>query len=164
MENSATEMAELGILASITQIADIGLRLSIRLYAFGETVASADRSISAISNDISLTSSVLRELGNAMNRDKEKSYSKTGIKTAEAVARECSKVFQEMDSLLLKKVPQLHTMSSEGSSRATMMLERLRWPAIQSKVELMRSNLERTKSTLTLMLNVIIYAKQTAEK
>lgn len=157
-------MAELGIIASIIQIADVGLRLCLRLYTFGETVASADRSISAISNDVSLTSSVLKELGRTMGGEKGRIYSDNAVKTAETVVKECSKVFQEMESLLLNKVPQLHSAPTNRKSSAAILLERLHWPAIKGKIEFMRSNLDRMKSTLTLMLNVIIYAQQVSEK
>lgn len=157
-------MAELGIIASIVQVADVGLRLSLRLYTFGETVASADRSISAISNDVSLTSSVLKELGRTLGGEDGRIYSDNAITTAENVVKECSKVFQEMESLLLKKMPHLHSPPTNRKSSAAIMLERLQWPAIKGKIEFMRSNLERMKSTLTLMLNVIIYAQQVSEK
>jgi hypothetical protein len=36
--------------------------------------------------------------------------------------------------------------------------ERFRYPFLEPHIELMRHNLERLKSTLLLMLNVIIYA------
>ena len=159
-------MAEIGVVASIVQIADIGLRLSLRLYTFGETVASADGSVSAISNDISFTSSILKELGHALEDDKAGICSDNAIKTAEAVVQECSKAFQEMDDLLLKKVPYLRVQATslEKKSRATVILERLRWPTIKGKIECLRSNLDRMKSTLMLMLNVIIYAKQVSER
>ena len=159
-------MAELGIIASIVQIADIGLRLGLRLYTFGETVASADRSISAVSNDVSLTSSILKELGRTLEEDKAGICSSNAVKTAEAIVRECSKAFQEMDDLLLKKVPSLQAQAIPGEkkSRATVMLEKLRWSTIKSKVECLRSNLDRMKSTLTLMINVIIYAKKVSEQ
>lgn len=42
-------MAEPGIIASVVQIADRGVRLSLRLYTFGQTVVSADKSINSIS-------------------------------------------------------------------------------------------------------------------
>ena len=100
-------MAELALLASIVQVADVGLRLSLRLFTFGETVASADRSILSISKDVSFTSSVLKELERVFEDDKAHIHSDDATKTAEAVVRECSDVFQEMDGLLLKKVPDL---------------------------------------------------------
>ena len=61
-------MAELGVIASVIQIADVGLRLSIKLYTFGEIVASADRSVISISKDVSFTSSVLKELGHILDK------------------------------------------------------------------------------------------------
>ena len=56
-------MAELGVIASVVQTADTGLRLSIKLCTFGEILASAGKSVLSISKDVSLTSSVLKELG-----------------------------------------------------------------------------------------------------
>jgi len=67
-------MAELGIIASVVQIADLGVRLSLRLYTFGETVASADKSIISIAKDVSLASSVLRELGQTLEKIKSPDF------------------------------------------------------------------------------------------
>ena len=157
-------MAELALLASIVQVADVGLRLSLRLYTFGETVASADRSILAISKDVSFTSSVLKELGRVFEDDKERIHSDNATKTAEAVVQECSNVFQEMENLLLKRVPHLKPGCMDKKARAKAMLERLRWPVMNGKIELLNCNLDRLKTTLTLMLNVIIYAQQVSKR
>ena len=157
-------MAELALLASIVQVADVGLRLSLRLYTFGETVASADRSILSISKDVSFTSSVLKELGRVFEDNKARVHSDNATKTAEAVVQECSDVFQEMDDLLLKKVPNLKPGFMDKKARAKAMLERLRWPVIKGKIELLNCNSDRMKSTLTLMLNVIIYAQQVSKR
>ena len=157
-------MAEIALVASIVQVADVGLRLSLRLYTFGETVASADHSILTISKDVSLTSSVLKELGNVFDGDIGQIRSDNATRTAKEVVTECSKVFKEMDDLLLKKAPHLKVGCTDKKARAKTMLERLRWPAIKGKIELLNCNLDRMKSTLTLMLNVIIYAQQVAKK
>ena len=157
-------MAEIALVASIVQIADVGCRLSLRLYAFGETVASADRSILAISKDVSLTCTVLQELGNVITGDSADLRSQNATDTAERVVKECSNVFQEMDDLLLKKVPNLKAGVTDKKTRASNLLERLRWPAIKGKIELLNGSLDRMKSTLTLMLNVIIYAQQMTER
>ena len=157
-------MAELALIASIVQVADVGLRLSLRLYTFGETVASADRSILTISKDVSLTSSVLQELGNVFDSDSGRIRSDNATRTAKEVVRECSNVFREMDDLLLKKAPHLKLGCRDKKARAERMLERLQWPAIKGKIELLNCNLEKMKSTLTLMLNVIIYAQLVSKK
>ena len=161
-------MAELGIIASVVQIADVGLRLSIKLYTFGEIVASADRSVISISKDVSLTSGVLKELGQILDQDKEtRTFSENAVETANGVVKECLEVFQEMEDILVKRLPNLGS-GKEGTGervkRATVMLEKLRWGYLQPKLQLLRSNLDRLKSTLLLMLNVITYARQVSEK
>ena len=158
-------MAEFALIASIIQVADVGFRLSLRLYSFGETVFSADRSISAVSSEVALTSSVLKELGHTLEGDKSRICSENAARTAKDAVRECSNVFQELDAVLLEKVPQLRSGRTNNTKlRATLLLERLRWPTIKRRIQLLRSSLDTMKSILTLMLNVIIYAKQVSER
>ena len=164
-------MAELGIIASVVQIADVGLRLSIKLCTFGEIVASADRSVISISKDVSLTSGVLKELGQILDSDREtRTFSENAVQTADGIVKECLEVFQEMESMLVKKLPALAQGDSEDgrsghrANKATVMLERLKWGYLQPKLQLLRSNLDRLKSTLLLMLNVITYARQVSGK
>lgn len=163
-------MEGIGLIASVAQIADVGLRLSIKLYTFGEIVASADRSVIAISKDVSLTSGVLKELGKLLDKDKETgTFSETAVQTADGVVKECLEVFKEMDNIVVKRLPSLGAAGKGGgqgerAKRATVMLERLKWGYLQPKLELLRSNLDSLKSTLLLMLNVITYARQVAEK
>lgn len=161
-------MAELGIIASVVQIADVGLRLSIKLYTFGEIVASADRSVISISKDVSLTSGVLKELGQILDKDREtRTFSENAVQTADGIVKECLEVFQEMENILVKKMPGLAKEGGKGGERtkkAVVMLERLKWGYLQPKLQLLRSNLDRLKSTLLLMLNVITYARQVSGK
>ena len=159
-------MAELGAIASIIQIADVGLKLSIKLYDFAGTVASADKAIASISRDVKLTSTVLKDLGETLEKDKDSCIvNENAVQTASGIVEECLEVFREMDNIFLKRTPLLR-QNDEGNQapRGKKMMERLWWPYIQSKVLLLRSNLERLKSTLLLMLNVITYAKMKSEK
>lgn len=158
-------MAEFAIVATIIQIADVGLRLSLKLYTFGETMANADRTIISISKDISLTSSVLKELGHNLEKDKQaRICTENAIKTAEEVVQECLRVFQEIDGMLEK------TMASTGQAGTTKakwtsaVLGKLKWPFLQPKMQLLRSNLDKLKATLLLMLNVMTYAQQLSER
>ncbi len=158
-------MAELGVIASVIQIADTGLRLSIKLYTFGEVVASADKSVISISKDVSLTSSVLKELGAILHKDESSKFlTNTAVKTADDVVKECLEVFQEMENIIVKKLPNLRAPGLEKASKATILLERLRWPYLQPKLQYLQSNLDRLKSTILLMLNVITYARQVSTK
>lgn len=154
-------MAELGAVASVIQIADTGLRLSIKLCTFGELIADADKSVISISKDVSLTSSVLKELGEVLDKDGEtQKLTPTAIGTADTVVKECLDVFQEMETMLVKKLPHLHVHDANKASKATKLLERLKWPYLQPKLRLLQSHLDKLKSTILLMLNVIMYARQ----
>ena len=158
-------MAELGVIASVLQIADMGLRLSIKLYTFGEVVASTDKSVISISKDVSLTSSVLKELGAILHKDGDSTFlTTTAIKTTDDVVKECLEVFQEMENIIVKKLPNLRAPGLEKASKATILLERLRWPYLQPKLQFLQSNLDKLKSTVLLMLNVITYARQVSMK
>ena len=169
-------MAEIGLVASVVQIADTGIKLSITLYSFAETVLTADKSIREIAGDVSLTSSVLEELGRNLKKDqKSRLCSENAVKTAEGIVTECAAIFNEIDGTLqtiLEKIkPGVDPRSGNGKDgahggrkMAVAALERLKWPFLQPKMQLLRSNLDRLKSTLVLMLNVITYARKVSEE
>ena len=158
-------MAELALLASIVQIADTGYRLSLKLYTSGEAISSADRTIITISKDISLTSTVLKELGEILRGDqeeKERICSENLIQTAGNTVKECLDAFEELDKMILKNMPNL----SQGhrATRATMALEKLKWPFIQPRVQLLRGSLDMLRANISLMLNVLIYARHVSDR
>ncbi|KAK0512757.1 hypothetical protein JMJ35_004774 [Cladonia borealis] len=158
-------MAELALLASIVQIADTGYRLSLKLYTSGEAISSADRTIITISKDISLTSTVLKELGEILRRDqdeKERICSENLVQTAGNTVKDCLDAFEELDKMILKNMPNL----SQGhrATRATMALERLKWPFIQPRIQLLRGSLDMLRANISLMLNVLIYARHVSDR
>jgi hypothetical protein len=62
-------MAEIiGLVASVVQLADAGLKLSSALYQYADGVATADRRIKNIANEVKLTSFVIQELGAFLNK------------------------------------------------------------------------------------------------
>ena len=154
-------MAELGIAASVIQLADLGVRLSLRLYTFGKTVASADKSIISISKDVSLTSSVLKELGQWLEKDQEsRVHSENAVQAADEIVKECLEVFNSMDKALTRSMSRLGLQEGGRNIRTVAALERLKWPFLQPRMQFLRSNLEKLKSTLLLMLNVLTYGRQ----
>ena len=151
-------MAEIGLVAAVIQIDDTGLKLSTTLYSFAETVSTADRSITHIAKDVSLTAAVLNELSVNLEQDTQSGVaSGSALATAEEVVLECKKIFEDINTRLgegIKKV------NSNKYDMARPVRDRWRWPFLQPKVELLRSNLERLKSTLILKLHVLTYAMQ----
>jgi hypothetical protein len=161
-------MAEIGLIASVIGIAGAGIKLSITLYTFSETVATAADSIKAIAKDVSLTSAVLEELGSNLKQDEQaRLYSGTALKTAQAVVVDCEAVFKQIDSALSKSIERIGGVTGSGRRKGKggkvvlSAMEKLKWPFLQPKMEELRANLERLKITLVLMLNVLTYAKKT---
>ena len=158
-------MAELSVVASIIQIADAGLRLGLRLYTFGETAANANKAIIAISKDVSLTSSVVQELGEHLRKEHEAPIcSENAIQTADRIVQECLRVFNELNEVLEKSTTRTGVGGKEKAKWIPTVQERLKWPFLKPKMDFLTSNLDKLRTTLLLMLNVIIYARQRSEQ
>lgn len=147
-----------GIVASVIQIADLGARLSVKLCTFSHKVKHADSNIRNIGSDVALTCSVLRELGDNLKKDEQsRLYNMRAVETAEGVIGECMKVFTELEGAI-----DGHGSGGDGAKNGVFRRigKGVKFSLVEPQVELLRSNLERLKSTLLLMLNVIIYAGQ----
>lgn len=145
----------IGIVASIIQVADLGAKLSVKLCSLCHTVKTANQSMRSLSSDVALTCSVLHELGKTLEQDSwTKLYSERAMFTAKAVLGECESVFQRIDNAIEKQ-----NQASE-KTRFLRGAKKLTNTFLGRDLELLKSNLERLKSTMLLMLNVIIYAGQ----
>lgn len=150
---SGLELA--GVAASILQIADLGAQLSVQLWTFCHKVKNADQDIQALSNEVALTSSVLRHLGDSLEHDRQgELYSPGALNTANEVLEECRSVFQEIGSA----VEDPGKDSGKGIFRRAA--KRVGFVVMEPQLDALRSNLDRLKSTMLLMLNVIMYAGQ----
>lgn len=167
----AEAIAALGILASIAQLADYGFKLSIKLYTFNSTISSASSTISSISNDVSLTSTVLRELCQIIKSDDAHVVSENAILATKQTVDECLKIFGELDDALNKCLVRMGLDIGKNDEerklrkgKGNVVLERLKWPFKQPKMDLLRSNLDRLKASLTLMLQVLSYARDVSSR
>ena len=141
-------MAEIiGLVASVVQLADAGLKLSSALYQYADGVATADRRIKNIANEVKLTSFVIQELGGIFEQNKTANLiSGTAIITAKETIKECDTVFTEIKVIVDK--------TKSGKMGRFMLHFR------DNKIELLRSQIDKLKSTLQLLMQVLIFAQQ----
>lgn len=145
----------IGVVASIIQIADLGTKVSVKLCTFYRTVKVANQSMKGLSRDVSLTCSILSELGKILEHDDQANLcSKEAFYTTQAVLKECNAVFKQIESAI-----------EEYDQGAESNIFRRRTRKITAAffgpdIEVLKSNLERLKSTILLMLHVIMYAGQ----
>lgn len=150
----------IGLAASIVQIVSTGVQVSVYLYNFAETVSSAGKALKEISNDIAFTASVLDQLRQTLESEKHHgTASKEALLTAQNLVKECSNLFEAILALIKKHFPR-----AEESQRKRTKLDALKWPFIQPKIEVMRSNLEKHKTKLILMTQVLTFAKIAASE
>lgn len=136
-----------GVIAGIVQLADVGTRLSVKLLSFTGKVRD-------ISKEVALTCAALHELSNELHRnDQARLCSDQAVKTADEVVKECEKTFGELQKML-------DDNEQTPKNSYWKWTKPFKYPLLEQKVEILRSNLERLKSILLLMLNVIIYARQ----
>lgn len=156
-------MAEaFAIAASIIQVADLGARLSLKLFTFGRQIKGSEQNLEFAAKDVGFTCSVLKQLSESLNkREKLQLYSSEALVTARDVTKECEKVFGDLEEILDDKGTTLQG-ATESSLRHKLrrVASKVTYPFIEPHIELLRSNLDRLKSTLVLMLQVIIYAGQ----
>ena len=146
----------LGIAASVLQIAELGASLSVKLFTFSRKIKNADKSINSISRDIAATGAILRQLGNELDKDQNlRLCSQEAVSTANALVEECNIIFEELNVALDGGKSQ-----TTGHKLILGWKDRIRFPFLEPQVELLRSNLERLKSSLVVMLNVLIFAEQ----
>ncbi len=166
----AEVMAALGIVASVAQLADYGFKLSMKLFAYSEAVYSADKSIKSISSDVSLTSTVLRELCGIIKSDETRIVSNEAIEATRRTVEECLKLFEELESAIDRSMSGMGLCMTDGekakgkAKKRDVAFEKLKWPFKQPKMELLRSNLDRLKANLALMLQVLSYARDVSNR
>lgn len=137
----------------LTDIID-GFKLSMKLYTFSEAVYKADASIKSISSDVSLTSTVLKELCGIIRNDESGIVSNNALIATSQTVKDCLKIFEELDQELDKSI-------GEGGMRKR---DKVKWPFKEKKMELLRGNLDRLKASLTLMLQVLSYARDVSSQ
>lgn len=146
----------LGVAAGILQIAEIGSRLSIKLYTFYGKIKHADQRMQSLSSEVALTSNVLRQLGDNLQQDEQaRLYSYEALCTTSTVLQECRTVFENIDNTI-----QCSAEQSSAKSRLRQAARKVGFMMDEQDLDALRSSLERLKTTMLLLLNVIMYAGQ----
>ncbi|KAK5223801.1 hypothetical protein LTR72_005187 [Exophiala xenobiotica] len=142
----------LGIAASLIQIAELGCRLSVKLCVFSRKIKSADKTIDSISQEISATGAVLQQLGSELSKDENAELcSNEALATTRKLVDNCMSVFTELES-------SLDGCSPGSNSLVSAWKQRVKFPFLEAQIEVLRSNLERLKSSLLVMLTVLVFA------
>src|ERR1700712_2498575 len=93
----------LGVAASVLQVADAGLRLSKSLYAYAESVKTAEARLSQFARDVDRTSQIVRSVGALFADEKgQKLVAAGGFNTTKACIQDCEAAFTEIEAFVVK--------------------------------------------------------------
>jgi len=146
----------IALAASVIQIADIGGKLSVKLFTFTRKIKNANRSIDAVSKDIATTGAVLKQLGETLSKDASLNIcSQEAIDTAKTLVKDTKRVFMGLEKLIESDEKSKNTFLTR-----TGLKQRFKFALLEPQIEQVQANLERLKSSLMVILNVLIFAEQ----
>ncbi|KAK5705591.1 hypothetical protein LTR17_021536 [Elasticomyces elasticus] len=168
-------MAEFGIASGALQVADAGLKLAKTLYNYLDAVRKADKELSSLAREVTVTSTTLSSLGHVLQDNKAPAlYTQDLVDEATLAFRSCEDAFKDVDATFKSVVRfdtdgkgqvYLFAASEDQLADSAAVLSvvtpkgRWAWPLKKGKIDMLQANLERLKTTLLLMLSVLSFAK-----
>ncbi|KAF7188185.1 hypothetical protein HII31_10470 [Pseudocercospora fuligena] len=154
-------MAEVfGTVASILQVAEVGFSLATTLYSYAASVKGAEKEIKKIARDVRLTSKVLTRTHEQLKADRNAQLATDeALQDLEDVLDGCKEAFQEVDEVLNKSLK-----PGAGGKPSISTFDKFRWPLRTNRLEVLRANLEKLKTTLLLMLSVLAYGSKVSQQ
>lgn len=126
-----------GIGATIIQIADLGTKLSVKLFSFYHQVQNVNQAIQHLSIDVALTCTIQCELGDSLKQDEQsKLCSLEAHLTARQMHKQCEGVLRQIQ----QKIDDPH---ATGKSRWQQATSQIRNILNEPDVSLVRANLGR---------------------
>lgn len=129
----------LSVLASIAGVATAGLAISSALYDIAQNIKRAPREVSEMAKDLSLLSSILRQLRKAI-QDNPAICRNRLIKDTKSIVKQIRKIYRDIRKL---------------TQDSTSSLYRLKLFFKSSKTKTMMAKIESSKSTANLILGTV---------
>lgn len=149
----------LSVAASALQVADLGFRLAKTIWVYAKDVRSAAADLHAVATDVDILAKVLKQLHNQLDLDHQsRLYTREGRETAYENLQGCRQAFFDIETFLADFVK---IDSGDGKARLSKRSQMM-YPLKQGRMEVLRANLERLKSTMVLNLSVLALRVQTS--
>lgn len=140
------------LVVSAAGLASFGIQLLQGLNKYAGSALDSRERISAISTDIELAVQVVQALDATIKDDANKALvNNDAERLAQEARNQCWNIFTKIKDKLPKNT------ASTGPRKRDIFT----WPFKEPSLELLRGNLEKVKTTLQLLMNVIILAAMT---
>ncbi|KAG9546811.1 hypothetical protein KCU71_g16763, partial [Aureobasidium melanogenum] len=136
------------IAVSVGGLVSLGIQLVQGLNQYAGSALDSKGRIRAISTDINLTVQVVQTLDTTIQDEANKATMKDdAARLIQETIAQCRDIFTKIQSTLPE-------YSATGPRKRDVII----WPFIEPKLDLLRGNLEKLKTSLQLLMNVIILA------
>jgi hypothetical protein len=136
------------IAVSVGGLTSLGIQLLQSLNKYADSALDSKGRIKAISTDVSLAIQVFQALETTIKDEANRAMINDD---AERLAREAIAQCQDIFTRIQATLPEL---GPDGPS----MRNKITYPLIEPKLQLLRGNLEKIKTTLQLLMSVIVFA------
>ena len=153
-------MAEFAAAASIIALIATGTKLAISTFDFAATVGGAGKELQDIATEVSNLCSVFKQLQVVLSHAHFQP-SREALKTVERIVKQCRGALDEINAT----VAALRASNGEDifPSATPELINRVKWTFKKPKILKLRSTLEACKSSLIVMLNIMLLAEQTSQ-
>lgn len=142
-----------GVVSSVLKLSDLAAKVSVRLFALSRKIKDASKPIEALSKDVASTGAVLNQLGWQLKKGEDEHVRSSALGTSvDDLVEECSNIFGSIDKAL--------DDDNTGCKPILGLQHYVHFTSLQPELVLLETNLERLKTPLALVLNVLIYAEQ----
>jgi hypothetical protein len=142
----------LGIATAVLQIADLGGRVSVRLFGFARKIKGAAEKIDLISREIAATGALLQQLGQQLNTDSQAQLLRPElIHSANDLVCKCKEIFKKIDGAI---------DGNSGNKIILSLKQKIQYAYLESEIDTLRTHLETLKASISIMQNILIYAEQ----
>lgn len=149
-------MAGIGEVSAIITIADVGITLSKALIAYVGEVKDAGLQIQGVADEISSVSDRLKEAAELAERNTStRLFSEEGLRRLRSLAASCEGVLDQIRDILKWTIVGFDPDHLSGDKIDISRLAKLRWPLIQSKLDLPRARLVTLKIDLLLLYDSV---------
>ncbi|KAH0359853.1 hypothetical protein KCU65_g9739, partial [Aureobasidium melanogenum] len=136
------------IAVSVGGLVSLGIQLLQGLNQYAGSAIDSKGRIKAISTDIDLTVKVVQTLDTTIQDEANRAIMKDdAARLIQDTVAQCRDIFTKIQSTL-----------PEHSAAGPRKRDIIAWPFIEPKLDLLRNNLEKLKTTLQLLMNVIVLA------
>ncbi|KAG4433607.1 hypothetical protein IFR05_010910 [Cadophora sp. M221] len=146
--------------ASVLSIISVGTKVTLVLFQVAADLGSAGEDVRWLGTEISVFCAVLNDLNTILERAKKSGFSLDSLKSVGAIVDHCKEILERIQMVVDKLTGEVRP---DGESKVTYVA-RAKWIFAKSKVECLRTKLESSKLTLSVMMTGFNWALMLDQK